>query len=209
VARAEAVGCRTICLTVDTPVLGARDRQARARFALPPGVSAPYMGQTGGAGPVTTTHRDVVVTWRDVEWLKSFTRVPLLLKGILTGDDAERALGLGVDGVIVSNHGGRNLDTLPAAVDALPAVADRVGGRVPVLVDGGVRRGTDVLKALALGARAVLVGRPYCYGLALGGDDGVRRVVEILRTELEWAMQLTGRRTLAEVDRSVLWDATR
>jgi 4-hydroxymandelate oxidase len=207
VQRAEANGCQALCLTVDTPVLGARDRQVRARFALPPGVTAPYMTQLGaGALAVSDPRRGVAVTWKDVEWLRSIARVPLLLKGIITGDDAERGIAAGAQGIIVSNHGARNLDTLPATIDALPEVADRIGGRVPILVDGGVRRGTDVLKAVALGATAVLIGRPYCYGLSVGGAAGVQRVIDILRTELEMALQLTGRRTLAELDRGVLWD---
>jgi 4-hydroxymandelate oxidase len=140
-----------------------------------------------------------------VEWLRSVARVPVLLKGVLTGEDAERGFAAGASGIIVSNHGARNLDTVPATIDALPEVADRVRGRIPVLVDGGIRRGTDIVKAVALGADAVLIGRPYCYGLAVGGAAGVQRVIEILRTELEMAMQLMGRRSLKEIDRSALW----
>ena len=207
VQRAEANGCQALCLTVDTPVLGARNRQVRARFALPAGVTAPYMTQLRpGARAVSDPRRGVAVTWKDVEWLRSVARVPLLLKGIITGDDADRGIAAGAQGIIVSNHGARNLDTLPATIDALPEVADRIGGRVPILVDGGVRRGTDVLKAVALGATAVLIGRPYCYALSVGGAAGVQRVVDILRTELEMALQLTGRRSLSELDRGVLWD---
>jgi len=204
VQRVEQAGCQALCLTVDQPVLGARNRQTRARFQLPPGVMAPYRMDIGQGKDVLDPRR-VVVTWKDVEWLRSITRVPLLLKGILSADDAEQALGVGAQGVIVSNHGARILDTAPATIDALPEVADRIRGRAPVLVDGGVRRGTDVLKAIALGAAAVLIGRPYCYGLAVGGADGVQRVVEILRTELEMAMMLTGRPSLRDIDRSVLW----
>lgn len=132
--------------------------------------------------------------------------MPLLLKGIVTADDAERGVNAGARGILVSNHGGRALDTLPATIDALPEVAERVGGRIPVLVDGGVRRGTDVLKAVALGASAVLIGRPYCYALSVGGAAGVQRAIEILRVELEMAMQLMGRRSLREIDRSILWN---
>jgi 4-hydroxymandelate oxidase len=145
------------------------------------------------------------ITWRDVEWLQAIARVPLLLKGILTGDDAARAVEHGARGIVVSNHGARNLDTLPATIDALPEVAERVAGRIPLLLDGGIRRGTDVVKALARGATAVLIGRPYAYGLAAGGADGVARVVAILREELQTAMALLGRATLAEIDRSVFW----
>jgi 4-hydroxymandelate oxidase len=164
------------------------------------------MTQLGAGGrAITDSRRGVVVTWKDVEWLRSIARVPVLLKGILTGEDADRGVAAGANGIIVSNHGGRNLDTAPATIDALPEVVAGIHGRVPVLVDGGIRRGTDIVKALALGADAVLIGRPYCYGLAVGGAAGVQRVIEILRTELEMAMQLMGRRTLEEIDRSALW----
>jgi 4-hydroxymandelate oxidase len=129
----------------------------------------------------------------------------MLLKGVLNADDAARGVDVGASGIIVSNHGGRNLDTAPATIDALPEVSARVGGRVPVLVDGGIRRGTDVLKAIAFGASAVLIGRPYLYGLAVGGADGVARVVNILRREFEMAMALTGRTSIPEIDRTVIW----
>ena len=201
VQRAESVGCQALCLTVDTPTLGARNRQARARFALPAGVTTPYMTEFGAGGrAITDMHRGVAVTWKDVEWLRSISTLPILLKGILDPDDADRSVDVGASGIVVSNHGGRNLDTTPATIDALPEVVERVQGRIPVLVDGGIRRGTDVVKAIALGATAVLIGRPYCYGLAVAGAAGVQRVVEILRVELEMAMQLMGRRTLAEID---------
>jgi 4-hydroxymandelate oxidase len=205
VRRVEQAGCQALCLTVDQPVLGARNRQTRAGFRLPPGVTAPYRLDIGQGRDILDPRR-VVVTWNDVEWLRTVTRVPLLLKGILDADDADHALKVGADGVIVSNHGARILDTAPATIDALPQVTDRVRGRAPVLVDGGVRRGTDVLKAIAHGAAAVLIGRPYCYGLAVGGSEGVQRAVEILRAEFEMAMQLTGRAALREIDRSVLWN---
>jgi 4-hydroxymandelate oxidase len=207
VQRVEGAGCQALCLTVDQPVLGARNRQTRARFRLPPGVTAPYRMDIGRGENILDPRR-VVVTWKDVEWLRTITRVPLLLKGILDADDAEQAVKIGADGVIVSNHGARILDTAPATIDALPEVAARLGGRVPVLVDGGIRRGTDVLKAIARGAAAVMIGRPYCYGLAVGGAEGVQRTVEILRWEFEMALQLTGRPSLRDVDRSVLWDSS-
>ena len=206
VQRAESAGCQALCLTVDTPVQGARNRQARARFVLPPGVTAPYMTQLGAGGrAITDSRRGFVVTWKDVEWLRSVAQVPVLLKGILTGDDADLGVAAGASGIIVSNHGARNLDTVPATIEALPEVVARIRGRVPVLVDGGIRRGTDVVKAIARGADAVFIGRPYLYGLAVGGAPGVARVIEILRTELEMAMQLMGRRSLAEIDQSALW----
>jgi len=206
VEHVQAAGCAALVVTVDTPTLGARDRMVKAKFALPDGVLTPHLHD------VSTNRRGVIVpdrisiTWRDIEWLRSIARVPVLLKGILDHDDAERAIAAGADGIIVSNHGARNLDTVPATIDALPQVAERVAGRIPVLMDGGIRRGTDIVKALALGAQAVLIGRPYCYGLAVGGAAGVARVIEILRTELELAMKLCGRPTIASIDRSVLWD---
>ncbi|HVR69262.1 MAG TPA: alpha-hydroxy acid oxidase [Vicinamibacteria bacterium] len=206
VRRAEDAGCQALCLTVDQPVLGARNRQTRAKFQLPAELATPHMYDIGPGRQSIMDPRRVGVTWKDVDWLRSILRVPLLLKGILDAEDAERAVQSGVQGLLVSNHGARILDTAPATIDALPEVAERVAGRVPVLVDGGIRRGTDVLKAIALGATAVLIGRPYCYGLSVGGSAGVRRVVDILRHELEMAMMLTGRPSLASIDRSVLWE---
>jgi 4-hydroxymandelate oxidase len=135
----------------------------------------------------------------------SITKKPVLLKGIMDPDDADRSVRTDAAGIIVSNHGGRCLDTLPASITALGPVVDRVAGRVPVLVDGGIRRGTDVLKALALGAKAVLIGRPYVYGLAVNGAEGVTKVVNILRAELQMAMAFTGRPSIRSIDRSVLW----
>jgi 4-hydroxymandelate oxidase len=205
VERAQAAGCRALCLTVDTPVLGARDRQRRSGFAMPPGMPTPHLDDVNSGRREVTDLARVAVTWKDVEWLRSICRVPLVLKGILDPRDAERGVLAGADALIVSNHGGRNLDTVPAAIEALPQVVEAVAGRVPVLVDGGVRRGTDILKALALGARAVLVGRPYCYGLALAGADGVARVVELLEEELVMALMLAGCPDVSGITRDVLW----
>jgi 4-hydroxymandelate oxidase len=215
VQRAEAAGCKALCLTVDTPVLGARNRETRIAFQLPDGMSranleslSPATASSSHRPPEGAIYSEVLeprLTWKDVEWLRGVAKVPVLLKGVLDADDAKRAAELGVDGLIVSNHGARNLDTVPATVTALPRVAEAVNGRMPILLDGGVRRGTDVLKALALGATAVAVGRPYLYGLAVDGSAGVSRIVQILRTEFEMAMALTGRTTLASIDRTVLW----
>jgi 4-hydroxymandelate oxidase len=205
VEEVEAAGCRALCVTVDTPALGVRNRMARAQFALPPGLSTRHLYDVSNRLRGIITPEKVTLTWADIEWLRSIATVPILLKGILDPDDAERAVAAGVQGIVVSNHGARNLDTTPATIEALPAVADRVAGRVPVLMDGGIRRGTDVLKALALGARAVLIGRPYCYGLAVGGAAGVARVLEILLEEFRLAMKLTGRSTIGAIDRGVLW----
>jgi len=212
VQRAEAAGYRALVLTVDAPVGGVRNREQRSQFRLPPGVGAanlpggaPMGGRGIASGSLCGGFLATAPTWKDVEWLQSLTRMPVLLKGILSVEDAGRGVDLGAGGIIVSNHGGRTLDTLPATISALPRIADRVAGRVPVLLDGGIRRGTDVLKALALGARAVLVGRPVIYGLAAAGAVGVAHVLNILRGELEGAMALTGRATLAEIDASVIW----
>ncbi len=213
VQRAEAAGCQALVVTVDSPVLGPRYRETRSHFALPPGLErANLKGLATSAGShrptgdtIYSATLDPALTWKDIAWLRSLTRLPVLLKGIMTAEDAERAVEAGVAGIIVSNHGGRNLDTVPATIDALPEVAAKVAGRVPVLVDGGIRRGTDVLKALGLGASAVLIGRPYLFGLAVGGAEGVTHVVNILRRELEAAMALTGRTSIAAIDPTVIW----
>ncbi len=197
VQKAEAQGCRALCVTVDTPVSGARDRQQRVKFKLPDNVHAPYSVSLGS--------QKTPLTWKDIEWLQSFTKIPVLLKGILNPDDAERAIQSGVSGIIVSNHSGRNLDTVPATIEALPRIATKVNKRVPLLMDGGIRRGTDVLKAIALGANAVLVGKPICFGLACGGADGVEKVLAILKYEFELAMALTGKSSIASIDSSVIW----
>ncbi|MEO8724573.1 MAG: alpha-hydroxy acid oxidase [Acidobacteriaceae bacterium] len=220
--RAEAAGCRALCLTVDTPVLGCRNREDRVGFALPPGTARANLNALKFAGVeignLLTAHRtvdehsiytamlDASLNWKDLDWLRSLSKLPLLLKGVLNPEDAARAVEAGVSGIIVSNHGGRNLDTVPATIDALPFIAEKVAGRIPVLMDGGIRRGTDVLKAIALGADAVLIGRPQLYGLACGGAEGVARVIEILRRELEMAMALCGRTTIASIDRGALWE---
>ena len=208
VQRAENAGCKAICVTVDTPTLGPRNRQFRTPGHTSPGVSSPHLHGVESPGrvesPIFSTVRDPNVTWKDIDWIRSFTRVPVLIKGILNSADAGRAVQEEVDGIVVSNHGGRNLDTAPATADVLPEIVDQVAGAFPILVDGGVRRGTDVLKALALGASAVLVGRASLYGLVAGGADGVHRVLDMLRTELEMAMALTGRRSIASIDRTVI-----
>jgi 4-hydroxymandelate oxidase len=206
VRQAEQAGCEVMCATVDSPILGPRNRQARARFRLPPDVTTPHLYDIGQRKQQIMDPRRVAATWKDVEWLRAFTKLPLVIKGILDPDDAELAIEAGARAIVVSNHGGRNLDTAPAAIDALVEVADRVHGRVPLLVDGGIQRGTDVLKAIALGASAVLIGRPYCYGLSVAGSAGICRVVEILRGELEAAMILAGAPGISAIDESLLWD---
>jgi len=209
VQRVLAAGCEAICVSVDVPVNGPRDRELRAGFKLPAGVERANLSSLGSAiaaGSHRPAGRNIYsathaadATWKDIEWLRSFLTVPLLLKGVLNANDAIAAAELGCDGVMVSNHGGRSLDTVPATIDALPAIYKRVGKRIPVILDGGVRRGIDVFKALALGASAVMIGRPYLYGLAAGGALGVARVVEILRTELEMTMGLAGCPKLSQI----------
>ena len=213
IRRAEAARYEVLVVTVDSPVLGPRYRETRTKFAMPPGVERANLKglktATGGHRPTEDTIYsallDPKLTWKEIEWLRSITKLPLVLKGVMNADDAARGVDIGAAGIIVSNHGGRNLDTLPATIEALPEVAAHIAGRVPVLVDGGIRRGTDVLKAIGLGASAELIGRPYLYGLAVGGADGVARVVNILRREFEMAMALTGRTTLAQIDQGVIW----
>lgn len=207
--RAMNSGCEAICITVDVPVNGPRDRELRAGFKLPPGVQRANLLKLGNliaTGAHRPSGRDIYsavhgpdATWKDIDWLRSIVPVKLLLKGILHPDDAELAAKAGCDGLIVSNHGGRSLDSVPATINALPPIVDRVGSQLTILLDGGVRRGIDVFKALAKGATAVLIGRPYLYGLALGGAFGVARVIEILRTELEMTMGLAGCATLPEI----------
>jgi 4-hydroxymandelate oxidase len=215
VARVETSGCRAIVLTVDAPILGPRERDVRNRFALPHGLSVRNLvgagqgtvgAESGGSGLATyvSSYIDPAISWRDLEWLQGLTRLPLLVKGIVRADDARRAVEAGVRGVVVSNHGGRQLDTSPATIDALPYVSDAVGGRAEVFVDGGVRRGTDVIKALARGARAVLIGRPILWGLAVDGERGVERVLEILHNEIDNALGLCGCCTTADVTPDLL-----
>lgn len=206
VRRAEAAGYQALVVTVDAPVNGVRNREQRAGFALPPGVEAanlramPPAGahtvDAGGAGLLGSPLLAAMPTWRDLDWLRSQTRLPILVKGVMAAEDARQAIEAGVDGIVVSNHGGRTLDTQPATITVLPEIRQATGGRVPLLLDGGIRRGTDIFKALALGASAVLIGRPYIYGLAAAGAVGVCHVVHILRTELEIAMVLAGCRDL-------------
>ncbi|HLY74860.1 MAG TPA: alpha-hydroxy acid oxidase, partial [Planctomycetota bacterium] len=203
IGRAQAAGCKALVVTVDTPVIGPRNREERGGFTLPKGISLP-MNPQNQKERKTKSHQRVSLTWRDIEEFRSRSQIPVLLKGILDPDDADQAVRRGLDGIIVSNHGGRNLDTATATIDALPAVVDKVGGRVPILIDGGIRRGTDIVKALSQGAAAVLIGRPYMFGLAVAGAQGVADVVRILRRELEMALALIGRARIGDLDRSVL-----
>lgn len=213
VQRAESAGYEALVLTVDAPTSGVRDRERRAGFRLPPGIGPVNLaGLPTPMSPPLQPGQSALFdgllshapTWDDIAWLQSITRLPLLLKGVMHPADARQAVSLGVAGLIVSNHGGRTLDTSPSTASALPRVTDAVAGAVPVLVDGGIRRGTDVLKAMALGASAVLVGRPVVWGLANAGAAGVAHVLRLLRDELEIAMALTGCATLADASPALL-----
>lgn len=212
VRRAEAAGYRALVLSVDAPISGLRNREQRAGFAFPPDVSAANLH--GLAPPPRVTSMSLfdnplittAATWKDVEWLRSQTRIPLLLKGIMSADDAARGLDVGADGVIVSNHGGRVLDGQPATIDVLPEIAAALAGRAPVLLDGGIRRGSDVFKAIALGARAVLIGRAFVHGLAAAGALGVSHVLRILHAELEATMVLTGCDSLEAISPDAIRD---
>ncbi len=216
IRRAEAAGYTALCLTVDTPLLGRRERDQRNSFRIPDGVRFANMDpyqidwyaspeQDTELARYATAQTDPTLTWDVVETIRGVSSLPIVVKGIVSGDDAREAVARGVDAIVVSNHGGRQLDGTIATADALPDVVDAAGGRAEILVDGGIRRGTDVLRALALGARAVLVGRPYLWGLALGGEDGVHRVFDLLRAELVHAMTLSGRPRLSDIGPDLLW----
>jgi isopentenyl diphosphate isomerase/L-lactate dehydrogenase-like FMN-dependent dehydrogenase len=216
VGRAIAAGATALCLTVTVPVQGGRERDARNRFSLPPGMEmANFRGYAqahlpaNGAALASYIHFefDASLSWKDLDWLCAISSVPVLVKGIMTPEDACLALEHGAAGVIVSNHGGRQLDGAEPTAIALPQVAKAIGGRAPVLVDGGIRRGSDVVKALALGANAVLIARPYLWGLALAGEDGVLAALEQLRAETARTLALVGITRATEVGRELLSSA--
>ena len=215
VQRAEAAGCKALVLTVDVPVPGTRERDVRNRFTLPEHLFLKNLRPAGleklpkdvadsGMAAYAAANFDPALTWKDVEWLAQLTSLPILVKGILRADDALSAVNHGAAGIIVSNHGGRQLDTTPAAISVLPEIVDAVAGAVEVYVDGGIRRGTDVLKAIAYGARTVLIGRPILWGLAVGGEAGVKCVLEMLRAEFDLAMALSGCPTLTAITRDLV-----
>ena len=213
-ARVLEAGCEALCLTVDLPVNASRDREARIGFELPPGMERANLLRMGKefaaaahspvAGGIYNAVRAADLTWKDIEWIRALSPVPLLLKGVLRVDDAKQAANAGCDGIIVSNHGGRALDGVPATISVMSAMAEAVGNELTLLLDGGIRRGTDVAKAIACGAAAVLLGRPYLYGLALNGAQGVADVIQTLQTEFAVAMALLGCSTVGDLDRSLL-----
>ncbi|KAI6218372.1 Peroxisomal (S)-2-hydroxy-acid oxidase GLO3 [Aphelenchoides fujianensis] len=211
VRRAEAAGFSALVLTVDAPLFGRRRADERNGFELPPHlelanfpkmrhseVTSSGAGQSGMAA-YTRSLFDQTLNWRDLKWLVEFTKLPVIVKGIMRADDALQAVEHGAAGVVVSNHGGRQLDAAPATVEVLPEVVSAVGGRVPVFVDGGIRSGTDVFKAIALGAHAVLIGRPVVFGLTVGGAAGVKHVIGLLRDEFNHALQLSGCPSIEDV----------
>jgi 4-hydroxymandelate oxidase len=213
VKRAEVAGCKAIVFTVDVPLLGRRERDVRNQFKLPDSVKNLLPGglpesPDGTDGSELTAYVaslfDPTLTWKDIEWLAGITKLPVLVKGILRSDDALLAVKHGASGVIVSNHGARQLDTAPATISVLPEIIDAVGGKIEVYVDGGIRRGTDVLKAIACGARAVFIGRPVVWGLACGGEAGVGYVLEMMRQEFDLAMALSGCPTLSSITRDLI-----
>ncbi len=215
VVRAAAAGYQALVLTVDVPEIGRRERDERNGFRLSPELrvanftapaSTPLQGGAEGSGLAAFIHgmRDATLSWKDLEWLQGIAPLPLVIKGVLRGDDARRAVEHGAAGVVVSNHGGRQLDSAITGLRALPEVAEAVDGRATVMMDGGIRRGTDVLKAIALGAAAVMVGRPVLWGLAVDGEAGARRVLELLTAEVDLAMALAGAPSLAHITRDLV-----
>lgn len=211
VRRAERIGMRAIVFTVDAAMTGNRERDRRNQLSFAQVHVGNLITRTPDAPDViinATHYNDIPwkqdLSWRDVEWLRQKTKLPIVIKGLLTAEDARLAAEYGAAGIVVSNHGGRQLDGAPATLDVLPEIANAVGERLEIYLDGGVRRGADILKAVALGARAVCIGRPYIWGLAADGARGVRRVIEILRYEFDMAMALTGKRNVSELDDSLI-----
>ncbi|MEE8490778.1 MAG: alpha-hydroxy acid oxidase [Acidimicrobiia bacterium] len=215
VARAADAGCAGIALTVDAPIFGKREPDIRNRFQLPPNVRVENAAPAGygdfperldgsGLAGYIKDMMDPAISWSDLEWLVGASSLPVIVKGVVRGDDAVRCVDHGAAAIVVSNHGGRQLDTSPATIDALPEVVEALDGRIEVLLDGGIRRGTDIVKALARGARAVLVGRPILWGLAVNGADGVASALDLLRDELDTAMALCGCSSIAEVTGDLL-----
>jgi 4-hydroxymandelate oxidase len=208
VQRAEAAGCKALVVTVDSPVFGNRERDLRNGFLdLPEGMCCENLREPladGRRGPARPIEFSPELSWDHVDWLRKTTTLPIALKGLMHPEDARLAVQHGVDGLLVSNHGGRQLDTVPAAIELLPAIAEAVEERVPLVLDGGIRRGTDVVKALALGATAVAVGRPVVWGLAVDGAEGVAGVLDMLRAELARALALCGCASPRDVTRDLV-----
>ncbi|XP_013390912.1 hydroxyacid oxidase 1 [Lingula anatina] len=204
IRRAEQSGYRALVLTIDCYHSGMKRADIRNKFTLPKHLRTENLSDDGKPYDGVCGLGFAPLLWSDVKKLKSFTKLPVVVKGVLTGEDAVRAVESGVDGIMVSNHGGRQLDGVPASIDVLSEVVQAVQGRCEVYLDGGVRSGTDVLKALALGARAVFIGRPALYGLAYNGEAGVKLVLQMLRDELSLAMALAGCASIGDIKRSLV-----
>jgi 4-hydroxymandelate oxidase len=215
IRRAEEAGCRALVITADATFPPRRERHIRNGFALPPEVELRNLlgvglqdhllrDENGGMPAFIASLRNLLLTWDEIDWIRRITDTPIVLKGVMTAEDAALAVEHGLDGIIVSNHGGRQVDGTLATIQTLPEIAERVGGRIEILLDGGIRRGTDVLKALALGAKGVLIGRPYLWGLAMGGEAGVLQVIELLRAEIDCAMAQCGQADVKRISRSLV-----
>lgn len=213
IKKAEKLGYKAIVITIDAPIAGIRNKEQKAGFSLPShieavnlrGMEQPNIELKEGQSSVFDGVMSCSPTWSDIEYIKANTKLPVILKGITSPAYAKKALELGLDGIIVSNHGGRTLDTLAPTMEILPKIAEAVDGKIPILLDGGIRRGTDILKALACGASAVLVGRPIMFALATSGALGVAHILKILRDELEISMALTGCKTLDKITKEILF----
>lgn len=224
IRRAEKAGYKALVVTVDLANIGKRESDLRGNFKLPDHIklahfvkhATPMDSRRSDTSPSADDREsdipgnqtkaviDATLSWSDLQWIRSITDLPIILKGILTAEDAKLAVHYGCAGVIVSNHGGRQLDTAPASIEALPEVVDAIDGRIDVYIDGGIRRGSDVLMALALGAKAVFIGRAYLWGLGWNGQKGVERVLDILNTELRLAMTLSGVRSMKDITSSLV-----
>ncbi len=215
VRRVEKAGAKAIVITVDAPLLGTREKDVKNKFQLPQGLSVinlmpdskeelPSNKPDSGLSLYFSDMLDQSLNWKDIEWIASITKLPVILKGIVRKDDALRAIDYGAKGIVVSNHGGRQLDTSPATIEVLPSIAEAVDNRIEVLIDGGVRRGTDIIKAVALGAKAVLVGRPVLWGLACNGSDGVYEVLSLLKKEFDLAIALSGCPSVKDIQKDLI-----
>jgi len=215
-ARAAEAGCKAILLTVDVPAWGRRERDMRNRFRLPEGLKIESLLIEGRSdfydgtfqtdlGSFINERFKFDLSWEDLEWLRANTALPVILKGVMHPDDAQRGIAAGAAGIVVSNHGGRQLDDAPATIEALGPIVDRIGNDVPIILDGGIRRGADVVKALALGATAVAIGRPILWGLAANGQQGVSDVFELIRAELLNTMSLCGCARVSDISKKILW----
>jgi 4-hydroxymandelate oxidase len=215
VERVEELGYKALCITVDAPLLGRRERDVRNRFSLPDGLRIATVGdyleksmaensKNSSLNVYFASLLDQSVTWKDIEWIRSISKLPIIVKGIHRPDDAIKAIEHGIDGIVVSNHGARQLDTVPATIDLLPSISNAVNGKLEIFLDGGIRRGTDVIKAIALGARAVLIGRPILWGLAVDGGNGASAVLRLIKDETDLAMALCGISKISEANKDLI-----